>query len=72
MRLKTTEDVIDAMGGNKEFAAAIGATPQAVNNWRRGKTFPANQYVIITEVLLAAKIIVPNSLFAMKRRKKRK
>jgi hypothetical protein len=32
--LQTTDDVIDALGGNVSFARIVGTTPNAVRNWR--------------------------------------
>lgn len=66
MKMSSTRRVIDAFGGNKKFAEVVGTTPQAVNNWRKANTFPANTYVIITTLLDTAEIAVPDSLFSMR------
>ena len=72
MKMNSTKAVIDAFGGNKRFAEIIGATPQAVNNWRKAKTFPANTYIIITDLLDIADISVPDRLFAMRVSRRRR
>jgi len=69
-RLTSTAQVIDAFGGNKKFAEVALTTPQAVNNWRRDKAFPANTYLIIREALDVAGLSVPDSLFMMRTRRK--
>jgi DNA-binding transcriptional regulator YiaG len=64
--------VIGAFGGRKKFAELLETTPQAVDNWRRGKRFPANTYVQINILVDAAGDSVPDSLFAMRRRRSRR
>jgi hypothetical protein len=71
-RLTSTAQVIDAFGGNKRFAEIARTTPQAVNNWRKAKTFPASTYLIIRAALEIAGLSVPDSLWAMRRRAPRR
>lgn len=73
MKLSTTKGVIKACGGNKKFAALLedGTTPQAVNNWARGK-FPANRYISITEMCDIAGVRISDSLFAMRSRTRKR
>jgi hypothetical protein len=71
-RLTSTAQVIDAFGGNKKFAEVALTTPQAVNNWRRDKAFPANTYLIICEALDVAGLSAPDSLWSMRRRVRRR
>ena len=74
MKLNSAREVIDHYGGNEKFAEALraGYTRQAVNNWYRDNIFPANSFVLITEVLDTAGLSVPNSAYAMRSRKKRR
>ena len=74
MKFNSAREVIDHYGGNEKFAAALraGYTRQAVNNWYRDNKFPANSFVLITEVLDIAGITVLNSAYAMRSRKKRR
>lgn len=51
--LRTTDDVIDLLGGNGPTGEIVDASPKAVSNWRaaqRGK-FPPETYVALTEAL---------------------
>jgi hypothetical protein len=43
-----------------------------VNNWRKAKTFPANTYIVITDLLDIADISVPDRLFAMRVSRRRR
>jgi hypothetical protein len=65
-KLSTTDEVIDALGGNIPVAALTSATNKAVSNWRSYGTFPANTYVALTRALRAAKKTAPDSLWRMK------
>jgi hypothetical protein len=71
-KLMTARQVISAFGGRKEFARLLETTPQAVDNWRRARRFPANTYVMINMLVDAAGNSVPDSLFAMRRRRSRR
>lgn len=66
-RFTTTKQVIAAFGGSKKFAEKMRTTPQAVNNWRRGK-FPASIYLILLAEADIAGIVVPDNLFTMRTR----
>jgi hypothetical protein len=72
MKFNSTGAVIDAFGGNKKFAVVARATPQAVNNWRKNKTFPANVYVLLQTEADIAGMVIPDSLFAMRLSRRRK
>lgn len=64
--LKTTSEVMDALGGNIPVAELTGSRPKAVSNWRASGTFPSNTYVAITEALLAKGKTAPVALWGMK------
>lgn len=64
--LDTTEQVIDALGGNQPVAELTLSKPNAVSNWRGFKTFPSNTYVAITEALRERGLAAPASLWGMK------
>ena len=49
----STNQVIEALGGNAAVAALTGRWPGAVSNWRNLEHFPANTYVIMRDALLA-------------------
>jgi hypothetical protein len=64
--LKTTSEVIDALGGTKAVQALTRAkSRQAVWNWRRFRTFPANHFDCMTEALAQLKppLTAPASLW---------
>ena len=49
----STNQVIEALGGNAAVAALTGRWPGAVSNWRSLDHFPANTYVIMRDALEA-------------------
>jgi hypothetical protein len=49
--LRTTSDVIDALGGPTEVAGLVGGTVQRVWNWRRAKTFPVGADEVLKPIL---------------------
>jgi hypothetical protein len=49
----STNQIIEALGGNAAVAALTGRWPGAVSNWRSLEHFPANTYVIMRDALLA-------------------
>jgi len=51
--LTSTNQVLEALGGNAAVAALTGRWPGAVSNWRSLEHFPANTYVIMRDALLA-------------------
>ena len=65
--LRTTLDVIIALGGNQAVADLTGSTNKAVSNWRRpNETFPSNTYVSLLAALHAIGKTAPASLWNMK------
>lgn len=64
--LETTEQVIEALGGNGPVANLTASKPNAVSNWRGFETFPSNTYVAMTEALRARGKTAPSSLWGMK------
>jgi hypothetical protein len=63
--LKTTSEVMDALGGNLAVAEITGSKPKAVSNWRRFETFPSKTYLAMTNALLAKGKQAPASLWKM-------
>ena len=66
--LLTTDDVIDALGGNEAVAKIVGTTPNAVRNWRgrlRGK-FPTDTYEAFRLSLKREGLKAPLALWGMK------
>lgn len=67
-RLTSVTAIIKAFGGRRKFAKVMQTSPQAVDNWRRAKLFPANTYVMLqTELYIAGMRRPPDELWAMKR-----
>lgn len=64
--LETTEQVIEALGGNPSVAELTLSKTNAVSNWRKFKTFPSNTYVAITHALRERGMTAPDSLWGMK------
>src|ERR1700735_1234356 len=64
--LETTEEVIEALGGNRPVAQITSSKPGAVSNWRGFKSFPPKTYVAMTDALHAIGKDAPASLWGMK------
>lgn len=64
--LKTTSEVVEALGGYLAVAEITGSKPKAVSNWPRFETFPSNTYIALTEALLAKGKTAPATLWGMK------
>lgn len=64
--LRTTIDVIIALGGNQPVADLTDSTNKAVSNWRGFETFPSNTYVAMIAALRAIGKTAPASLWGMK------
>jgi hypothetical protein len=64
--LETTDQVIDALGGNGPVAELTLSKPNAVSNWRSFETFPPNTYVVMTKALAAIGKTAPTSMWRMK------
>ena len=64
--LRTTSEVIDALGGNPAVAELTSSTPKAVWNWRGFQTFPSNTYVAMTQALRAKGKTAPATLWGMR------
>lgn len=64
--LRTTSQVMDALGGNSAVAELTGSSNKAVWNWRVSETFPSNTYVAMTAALAAIGRSAPATLWGMK------
>ena len=51
--LKTTSEVMDALGGNAPVAKMTGRTYKAAANWRKFVTFPPNTCMAMRDALHA-------------------
>jgi hypothetical protein len=72
VKFTSARQLIDHYGGNQKFAAALhdGTTRQAVNNWYVVNKFPANAYVNITIMCDLAGISIPDSCYAMRKKRR--
>jgi DNA-binding transcriptional regulator YdaS (Cro superfamily) len=65
--LRSTDDVIDALGGNKGVAQILGVHPAAVSayrTWYRAK-FPPKHYEVMKRELTRRELAAPASLWGM-------
>ena len=65
--LRSTEQVIEALGGYHAVIKMTGATPQVVSNWKKFKTFPSNTYTLMQRQLARVGKQAPDSLWGMRR-----
>jgi hypothetical protein len=63
--LRTTAQVIAALGGKRAVADLTGRSWSAVWNWEDRKAFPPNTYAIIKGALQANGMAAPDSLWGM-------
>jgi hypothetical protein len=68
----STNQIIEALGGNAAVAALTGRWPGAVSNWRSLDHFPANTYVIMGKALEKLELEAPDWLWDMEPRPHRK
>ena len=66
IKVTTTADAIDALGGNQLVAHACHTTHKAVSNWRAGGKFPAATYLLLRERFRQRGIEAPDRLWAMR------
>jgi hypothetical protein len=64
--LRTTSEVIIALGGNRPVAELTRSTHKAVSNWRGFSKFPSNTYLAMTAALAAKGKTAPASLWGMR------
>ena len=72
MKVATVKQLIGAFGGRKRFAEVADTSPQNVDIWRREKRLPANSWVILHTEMDIAGISAPDSLWAMRTKRKRR
>jgi hypothetical protein len=63
--LRTTGEVIDALGGTAKCARLLGRPPQVISNWRRSPNFPPEMYLALTAILAGRGKTAPASLWRM-------
>lgn len=61
--LKTTREVIGALGGVKSVAALTGRKYTAAHNWLGFETFPADTYTVMSSALMRVGKTAPASLW---------
>jgi hypothetical protein len=66
--LRTTADVLAALGGTETIRHAFGVSPQVVSNWRVRNRFPAHTYVLFMMLLDDVGVDAPNKLWPMRRK----
>lgn len=64
-QLRTTSEVIEALGGIAAVAALTGRKYTAAHNWLGFEKFPSNTYVALTDALAAKGKTAPASLWGM-------
>jgi hypothetical protein len=69
--LRTTAGIIDALGGNEALADLANISINAVYNWRAGKQFPADTYLLLKEALKAIDADAPDYLWPMRQAPKK-
>lgn len=70
--LRTTSDVIDALGGNQAVSELTGLNnAAAVSNWRGSEEFPAWSYLLMTRALEQIGKSAPETLWKMRPHAKR-
>lgn len=66
--LRTTKEVVDALGGLSAVCKLTGANTKQAWNWvGRAETFPANTYVVLTTALRRRRAKAPPHLWSMVR-----
>jgi hypothetical protein len=63
--LKTTNEVIDALGGVRAVADLTRRRYSAAYNWRKFKTFPSNTFLAMQAALAEKGLTAPPSLWRM-------
>lgn len=61
------DDVIDALGGNKEVAALFGVGSSAVSNWRSAGRFPERLHLRVYRICQERGIEYDPALYAKHR-----
>lgn len=70
--LRSTSEIIDALGGNQAVSELTGINNSgAVSNWRAQAAFPAWTYLSITRALEQTGKSAPDALWAMNPPRKR-
>jgi hypothetical protein len=58
-QLRSTDDVIDALGGTNAVAGLTGRGAPGVSNWRVRGYFPPRTYLAMTQALMAKGLVAP-------------
>ena len=64
--LRTTNEVIGALGGYRAVINLTGTSPQVVTNWKNQDTFPARFFVLMDAELRKRGYRAPASLWGMR------
>lgn len=63
--LKTSDEVIDALGGTARVAELTHRLPQSVSNWRKAGRLPSDTFLIISGALKSKGMAAPPSLWGI-------
>jgi hypothetical protein len=66
--LRTTTDVLAALGGTDRIRDIFDVSPQVISNWRVRNRFPSHTYVIFMGLLDDNGLDAPNKLWPMRRK----
>jgi hypothetical protein len=69
--LRSTSDIITALGGIEAVAELTGTSINGVYNWRAGKQFPADTYLLLNAALKAIGDDAPDTLWPMRQAPKK-
>lgn len=66
MKLKTVDEIVDALGGTVAVARLVNLSKQAVCNWRYRKGIPARNYATIEAALAARRLVADKTVYSFK------
>ena len=69
--LRTTSDIINALGGIETMAELTGTSVNGVYNWRAGKQFAADTYRLLKDALEEIGHDAPDTLWPMRQAPKK-
>ena len=70
-KLRTTSDVIDALGGIDAMSELTGTSVNCVYNWRSGRQFPADTYRLLKDELEKIGHDAPDHMWPMRQAPKK-
>jgi hypothetical protein len=70
-KLRTTSEVIDALGGNQALSDMTSTSVNGVYNWRAVGQFPADTYLLLKDALDKIDMNAPDHLWPMRQAPKK-